>query len=106
MSGNGEKFDGTLEEFDDSVFLNATHFRLHRFHPNGKVDRARIDDFPTAMREAINQINQGFRVLVYAVSASGRHQAMVRERWEHFAKLYNAREDAKKPKKRRTKRAK
>lgn len=84
-------FNVSLEQWDDSVFLNADHFRLHRFHPNGYVDRARVTEFPTAMREALIQIGHGFRVLVYAVTKSGRYQAMVPERWEHYAKLYNNR---------------
>ena len=85
-----EKFDGSLEDFDDSVFLNADHFRLFRYNDEErKVDKATITDFPTVMREAFNQMDQGFRVSVYVVSKSGRYQLMVPDRWEHYAKLYN-----------------
>jgi hypothetical protein len=90
-----EKFDGSLEDFDDSVFLNADHFRLHRFNDEGVHDKARVSDFPTVMREALIQRKLGYRVVVYAVAKSGRHQAMVPERWEHYAKLYNERQEKK-----------
>jgi hypothetical protein len=36
-------------------------------------------------------MHKGCAVLVYAVAESGRHQALVPTRWEHYAKLYNLR---------------
>jgi hypothetical protein len=83
-------FTGTLEDWDDRVFLHATSFRVWRFTPEGK-DSADFPDFVPAIRAAIDEMHKGCAVLVYAVAESGRHQALVPTRWEHYAKLYNLR---------------
>lgn len=81
-------FTGTLEEWDDRVFLHAVKFRVHRFSTGGNAS-TEVDDFAQAMRLAIDTLRAGMRVIVYAVTESGRHQALDKKRWEHYAKLYN-----------------
>jgi hypothetical protein len=87
-------FTGTLEEWDDRVVLHATSFRVWRFTPKGR-DSADFPDFVPAMRAALGAMREGKAVLVYAVAETGRHQALVPTRWEHYATLYNAQQDAK-----------
>lgn len=83
-----EDFTGMLEEWDDRVFIHADHFRLHRFHGNGEHDRAETKDFAQAMVMAVDALKEGKRVLVYAITTTGRYQALQPQRWGHFAKLW------------------
>jgi hypothetical protein len=87
-------FTGTLEDWDDRVFLHAESFRVWRFTPKGR-DSAEFPDFVQAIRAALGAMKEGMAVLVYAVAETGRHQALVPTRWEHYATLYNAQQDAK-----------
>lgn len=84
-----DNFTGLLEQWDDRVFTHADHFRLHKFFGNGQHERFTTKDFAQAMvaaADALKVPNQ--RVIVYAVTATGRYQALVPSRWNHYAKLW------------------
>lgn len=85
-----EDFTGLLEDWDDRVFMHADHFRLHRFHGNGEHDRAETPDFAHAMVMAVDALKEHKRVIVYAITATGRYQALVPKRWGHYATLWLA----------------
>lgn len=83
-----EDFTGLVEDWDDRVFRHAEHFRVHRFSGRGGQDRVQTTEFPIAMRAAIDALRAGYRVLVYAVTATGRYQALEQRRWNHYATIY------------------
>lgn len=84
-----EDFSGLLEDWDDRVFRHADHFRVHRYYGNGSNDRMETKDFGQAMCAADACLKTpGMRVLVYAVTATGRYQCLVQTRWEHYAQLW------------------
>jgi hypothetical protein len=84
----------TLDEWEDSVFLDADHFHLIRFHDDNSRDRAQVKTFAQAMRAARDELDAGRRVLVYAVAASGRFFCVAPKRWDHFAALALAAREA------------
>lgn len=88
-------FTGLLEDWDDRVFTYADHFRAHRFHGNGKHDTLVTKDFAQAMVAADQAIRARQRVIVYAITSTGRYQALVPSRWDHYAKLWLEKKNAK-----------
>lgn len=80
-----------LDEWEDSVFAQADHFRLIRFHDDNSQDRAEVKTLAQAMRLARDELNADRRVLVYAVAASGRFFCVAPGRWDHFAEVTLAR---------------
>ena len=90
-------YQGTLEEWDDSVFENAAVFRVHRFTHENKRSDLETTSFQMAMVAADNAIKAGYRsVLVYAVDTSGRYFAIPKDRWNHYAALWLKRKKKKK----------
>lgn len=90
------EFGTTLDEWEDRIFSEATHFRLHRFPsqslPNvsGAYDRSEVTDFEDALRLAggvLSVPNQ--RVLIYAVAESGRFVCLEKKKWAHFLELWS-----------------
>lgn len=80
-------FTGTLDEWNDRVFRHATSFRLHKFDDDGQHDMT-VTDFAQAMVVAVDILKEGNRVIVYAVAETGRHVALEKQRWGHYAKLW------------------
>jgi hypothetical protein len=81
-------FTGTLDEWNDRVFNHAVEFRLHRFTAALGQSDMTVATFAEAMVRAVDAMKEGDRVIVYAVTESGRHVALEKERWGHYAKLW------------------
>jgi hypothetical protein len=88
--GGGQPLVGTREEWEDQVFADADHFRVHRFSP--ERSSIEVKDYREAMTVAHAEKSLGYRVLVYCVSRQGRSFAIPESRWEHYAKLFLERE--------------
>lgn len=69
------------EAWDNFVFRNAVGFRLHRYHGRGGCDRMETPSFATACAEAKAALAAGYRVLMYAVTVSGRSACVTQEKW-------------------------
>lgn len=87
-------FTGLVEDWDDRVFNNADHFRVHRFHGNGAHDTFEHESYAVAMVAAVDAMKAGARVIIYAITDTGRYQALVPKRWVHYSKLWMERQDA------------
>lgn len=81
-------FTGALEAWDERVFTNTEHFRLHRYKGRGSHDQAETKDFGECMRWAFAAKAEGFRVIVYSITASGRSCCLVENKWEQYAALW------------------
>jgi hypothetical protein len=81
---------GGIDGWTDRVFLSADHFRLYRFHGKGGVDRMETKSFVEAMVAADRSLKRGHRVLVYAVTKTGRSACLPQAQWGHYAELWLA----------------
>lgn len=81
MVASAQDFTGNREDWERRVFLNAEHFRVHRFYGKGQHDHAKVKDFPEALRMCGREMRQGRRVLIYAVTAEGRFVALPQNQW-------------------------
>ena len=80
-------FTGTREEWETRVFLNAEYFRVHRFL-QGQHESAIVQDFVEALRVAGHEIKRNRRVLIYAVTQSGRYVCLPPKEWRHLYELW------------------
>jgi hypothetical protein len=79
-------FSGSLEDWEDRVFINAEHFTVCRkVEGKGGVETKRFARFEQAQGEA----GDDPRALVYVVTASGRSVCLIRARWDHYRKLWS-----------------
>lgn len=69
-----------VEDWEDRVFLHATHFVV--WQPPGQ--RENFPDHESAFTLA----SKNPRALVYAVARTGRSCALVRSRWDHYRELH------------------
>lgn len=79
-------FVGTVDQWEDSVFRNAEHFRVHRLYGQGGRDSCQVATFQeavTAGAEARAEI-PGARILIYAVTAAGRSSLVPESRWAGY----------------------
>jgi hypothetical protein len=81
-------FTDGLDGWTDRVFLAADHFRLIRFHGKGGADAVKVKSFTQAMVAADEAVQAGYRILVYAVTKSGRAACLAQDLWNHYAELY------------------
>lgn len=85
---NSHDFTGSLEDWEDRVFLDATQFRLHRYFGKRGHDEAGFTNFAECVSIA-RALASVYRVLIYAVTPAGRSFAVERKRWDHFLTLWN-----------------
>jgi hypothetical protein len=83
---------GTMEEWEDSVFLNAAYFTVCIVTGNRYESRVilRYNDWPTAVA-VCKGVQERFRVrgaLVYAVTEQERFVCLISSRWPHYQKLW------------------
>lgn len=78
-------FTGSLEEWEDQVFLAATLFTTYRRAGKGHGDRRPFKTFP----EAIVDAQTDPRALLYAVTDSGRSFCIERGKWRHYLGLWD-----------------
>lgn len=57
---------GSRENWEEAVFLNVDHFRVHRFLANGQQESVTVEDFEEALSIAGHEMRRGRRVLIYA----------------------------------------
>lgn len=92
IEGTEHDFSGSSDDWERRVFLNAVKFRLHRYHGRGARDEAHAPTFPEAMTMAAKAMDDpghpGVRVLVYAVTESGRFAAIPEDRWPAYLELW------------------
>jgi hypothetical protein len=74
------------EAWQDHIFAQAGHFRLHRFGPAGRASM-QVASFQEARRAADQAQRAGYRVLIDAVAASGRSVLLPRDSWDRYALL-------------------
>lgn len=81
---------GNLEDWEDRVFQNTDHFRVHRYYGRGASDQFETKDFGQAMVAAdeVLKTSPSHRVIVYSVTAAGRYFAIPQKRWNHYAELW------------------
>jgi len=84
-------FTGTREEWETRVFLNAAYFRVHRFL-KGQHESTTVQSFVEALRVAGHEIRCNRRVLIYAVTDSGRYVCLPQKQWRYLYELWLARE--------------
>lgn len=88
--------NGTLEQWDDVLFKNATVFNVCIVTGHGRYSRAihTYSTFPAAMDMAMRyttaytKSSDDERVLIYAVNPDGRHACLPPDRWDHFQRLW------------------
>lgn len=87
-------FTGNLEDWEDRVFQNADHFRVHKFFGRGGHDQIETTDFGEAMRLVVEVgKTPGHRAMVYVVTVSGRSCVIPKERYAHCAEMWVAKRD-------------
>jgi hypothetical protein len=76
-------FTGTREEWENRVIAAASYFRLHRYYGRGGRDGTETVTFASAKVVAERALEDmpGCRVLVYAVTDSGRSVLIPKEKW-------------------------
>ena len=80
-----------LEDYEDSVFKQAVHFRLQRYATSSmQHDRMIVHEFPEALKIAREEIEKGCRVLIYAVTKLGQFIILTPNRWDDYSKLWEA----------------
>lgn len=80
-------FSGGSDAWEYRVFQNATHFRLHRYDPDGVQQSAAEPTFAGAVAMALDALKiENTRVLIYACSAAGRAVVVPRGKWEELLK--------------------
>lgn len=82
-------FEGTLSDWEQRVFRNASHFTVVRYGVAAGSERATVDTFPQALALA----GYNSRVLVYAVTNSGRAFCVPRSEWFKYYDIWNQREE-------------
>jgi hypothetical protein len=87
-------FSGTVDQWEERVFLNAAYFRVHRFYGQGQHDSTDADTFETAVR-TVGSVRQdktmpGARATIYAVTASGRFTMLAEKYWLRYLQLSQA----------------
>lgn len=84
-----------LEDFEYSVFLNASYFSVMKIIPRELRKREEYNTFPAAIRAARGWRGpHGRRALVYAVTPpedANHFVQLPRERWPELLKLWEAR---------------
>jgi len=84
-------FTGSREEWETRVFLNAAYFRVHRFLSDGDHQSMTVSDFVEALTIAGHELGERRRVLIYAVTASGRHVCLPQQQWRRLYELWQQR---------------
>ena len=87
---------GTLEQWDDALFKNATVFNVCILTGHGRYSRAvhTYSTFPAAVdmakryADAYTKKDADERVLIYANNPDGRHACLPPDRWDHFQQLW------------------
>ena len=94
IEGTEHDFSGSGDDWERRVFMHADHFRLSRFYGKGARDDATAKTFPEAMTMAAQAMDDpahpNARVLVYAVTTSGRFTAIPADRWPAYLELWDA----------------
>ena len=76
-------FTQTWDEWELTVINVAVKFKVIRFLVRSKYDRR---EFGT-LRDAVDNASPNKRLLIYAVTETGRHVQVPRLRWDEFLKL-------------------
>lgn len=84
-------FTGTREDWEQTIFLNAAWFRVHRFLSNGEHDSLTVTDFVEALRIAGYEMRHDRRVLIYAVTESERFVCLPQRQWLRLYALWQRR---------------
>ena len=84
-------FTGTVDQWEERVFLNAAYFRVHRFYGQGQHDSCEMGTFEDAVR-TVGSVRQdktrlNARTSIYAVTASGRFTLLAEKRWAEYLAL-------------------
>lgn len=77
-------FEGTLADWEQRVFRNASHFTVVRYGVATGSERTTVDTFPQALAVA----GYNSRVLVYAVTDSGRAFCVPRSEWFKYYEIW------------------
>jgi hypothetical protein len=83
-----ETFLGNLEDWEHAVFDHADHFRVHRIYGLGQHDHIELKSFVAALLAAGQELRQGRRVLIYAVTSYGRYFAIPRPQWGKYLNIW------------------
>lgn len=93
LEGSENDFGATdLGGWDERVFLNAEHFRIFRYkivNGQNKRDDCEVMVWPQALALAIKQQREGYQVVIYAVTATGRTAICQPSRWLELSNLYD-----------------
>lgn len=96
--GTSSDFTGNLEDWEARVFNDAYLFRLHHYFGNKQHETAEVSNFRTALTLAVTEIKKGpdHRVLVQAVSDTGRWFTIPQDQWLSYLRLWDAKHGTKK----------
>ena len=86
VASSENNFTMSLDDWEVRVFNSATTFRLSRFNASGEL-RAEVKTFPEALRLAGGVLGSEDRVLIYAVTESGRFFCIEQKKWSSFLDL-------------------
>jgi hypothetical protein len=84
-------FTGSREEWETRVFLNAAYFRVHRFLLQGEHESMTVTNFVEALTIAGHELRRKRRVLIYAITPSGRYVCLPTKQWRRFYDLWESR---------------
>lgn len=77
-------FTGTLDEWEERVFRNATHFNVYKRLGRGNSESKELKTFP----EAVEFAKRDPLFLVYAVTASERFFCVERKNWDKYLTVW------------------
>jgi hypothetical protein len=80
-------FTGTREEWEERVILNAVTFRVHRYIDGGGHDSMEIKDYEEALKLVGREMGSGKRLLLYAITESGRYVVVPQNKYRYYYEL-------------------
>lgn len=81
-------FEGSYQEWEERVVLNASHFRVHRVRSPHIRSSANVPTLSAAILTALAiEKDSDERALIYAVTLLDRAVPLDRKDWDHYLAL-------------------
>lgn len=84
LANEHNHFGGTVEQYEDAVFLAAIEFTCFRKPARFVRETKRFAGFPQAIAEAGDDVT----ACVYAVTAQGRSVMLPRQLWPYYSRVW------------------
>jgi hypothetical protein len=91
--GTSADFTQTLDAWERSVFMEATHFTVALFRGRGRYDHQEYKDFNEALTAVEQPSNNGRPRLLYAVTREGRSVCLDRADRPAWLELWQTKQE-------------